>query len=169
MVWQEELALACAGARRVVLLGVGSELCGDDAAGMLLAENVSRRLGQGSGWQILAGSTAPENFTGPIRAFKPDVFIVADAADFGAEVGHARLIDPEAMEEAGFSTHMLPFRLTLDYLKQDLGCEVFILGIQAGAMEFATPASPQLRRAVEEIGEYLAQLLSEKIFTYKRD
>ena len=70
MSWQDELAGYMAGASKTVVLGAGSVLCGDDAAGMLVVELIQKAIGENTDCLLpLAGSTAPENFSGVIRDY----------------------------------------------------------------------------------------------------
>ena len=57
------------GASKIVVLGVGSELRGDDIAGILAAENLKGKTSDKL--QVLIGGTAPENLTGEIKKLKP--------------------------------------------------------------------------------------------------
>jgi hypothetical protein len=94
------------GATRVVLLGVGSDLRGDDAAGMMAAE----RLSHTPKLNVLLGGTAPENLTGEIKKLKPSHLLIVDAAEMKAEAGTIRLLTPEEIGGFSFSTHALPLK-----------------------------------------------------------
>ena len=64
---------AFAGEIRVCILGVGTELCHDDAAGLYLIERLAERLkvpvGEATGRLLLvSGGPAPENFSGMMLA-----------------------------------------------------------------------------------------------------
>ena len=57
------------GAAKIAVLGIGSLLRADDAAGMLVAEEVEKRCGKTKGKpevKVFFGETAPENLTGEI-------------------------------------------------------------------------------------------------------
>ena len=160
------LAEALAGAERVAVLGCGSVLAGDDAAGMEVAERLADHLRgldggtAGDNVRVYCGSTAPENFTGEIKRFRPEALLVIDAADMGAEPGEAALIPAETIGGASFSTHMLPLRVMLDYLREETGCRVALLGIQGLSMEFGNPMTRPVRKAVDEVTGVLRELLA---------
>ena len=68
------LGQAFAAAERIAVVGVGAELCRDDAAGLYLIDRLAMRtgfaVGKASGRLLLVGGgPAPENFTGLIKAF----------------------------------------------------------------------------------------------------
>lgn len=156
MEWRDQLEKRLVAASRLAVLGVGSELCGDDAAGMVLIERLRALLPDDGSVLLIAGSTAPENFTGVIRAYAPDLLLLVDAAQVGGAVGDIRCCAPEEIDGMGCSTHMLPLHVMLDYLAAETGCSVLVLGIQPGKMEFATDPSPQMLAAVERLAAAIA-------------
>lgn len=160
MTWQDQLRTELAEAKKVAVLGAGSILCGDDAAGMLLIERLQELLPADGSSLLMGGSTAPENFTGQIRTFQPDTLILVDAAFFDAAVGEIALLDRKNIKGIGFSTHMLPLHVMLDYIESEIGCHIIIVGIQPGETEFATEPSQAVKDAVAELAAFLAKALS---------
>ena len=150
------LADALQGAHTVALLGCGSVLRGDDAAGMAVAERLS---GFGGNVRVFCGSNAPENFTGEIKKFRPDTLLVIDAAHMGLPAGEAAIISPEDIEGVSFSTHILPLKVMLDYLRREIGCRVVLVGIQGINYEFQAGMSPEVGDAVDSIVAALGDLL----------
>jgi len=144
------------GAKRVAVLGCGSVLGGDDAAGMEVAERLSDLRGDARAY---CGSTAPENFTGEIKRFRPDVLLVVDAADMGWKPGEVALIPTEDIAGVSFSTHMLPLRIMLDYLRVETGCQVRLIGIQGAALGFGADMTQPVSAAVDAVSNALRELL----------
>ncbi|MCL2339940.1 MAG: hydrogenase 3 maturation endopeptidase HyCI [Actinomycetia bacterium] len=156
-IWQE-LAAAWATAAKVTILGCGSSLRGDDAAGTWIAEQL---LGQASPrLQVLLGDTAPENQSGVIKAFAPDLLLVIDSVDQGLLVGELTLVDLSAVTGASFSSHILPLPVLLDYLGREIGCRVLLLGMQIGTLDFLADLSPSVRQTAENVVNYLRRLAS---------
>ena len=145
-------------ARRVVLLGIGSELRSDDAAGI----HVARRVEALSlpGVTALAGGSAPENLTGEIRRLSPSLLIIVDAADMTLPAGSVRLLDPGEIGGMSFSTHTLPLTVLASYLQTETGCSLLILGIQPKSLEFDGAMSAEAAQAVEETVQAFARCLS---------
>jgi len=150
------LAQVLAGAQKTAILGCGSVLRGDDAAGYRIAERLSGLSGNA---RAFCGSSAPENFTGEIKRFRPDTLLVIDAADLGEPPGTAAFISPDDVTGATFSTHMLPLRVMLDYLRRETGCSIHLLGIQAASLETGTEMTPAVTAAVDGIVSALLELL----------
>ncbi|MCL2479599.1 MAG: hydrogenase 3 maturation endopeptidase HyCI [Treponema sp.] len=153
------LAGVLAGAGKVAVLGCGSLMRGDDAAGQLIAERLSGLDGNA---KAFCGSSAPENFTGEIKRFCPDELLIIDAAELGKKPGTAELILPENVTGATFSTHMLPLKVMLDYLHRETGCRVHLLGIQAASLEFADGLTPDVAAAADTVVAVLLEILGNR-------
>jgi hydrogenase 3 maturation protease len=136
------------------VLGVGSELRGDDAAGMLISDRLREhfrdRLGP-SVFRVFPGETAPENFTGELKKFQPSHLLIVDCADFGKAPGEAVLASPDEITGISFSTHRLPLFVLTDYLSKLFPCEIRILGIQPGTLELFHPITEPVQKTVDSL------------------
>jgi hydrogenase 3 maturation protease len=144
------------GAKKIALLAVGSDLRSDDAAGLLVAQSLEearrKRLRlHASRLRVFVGETAPENQTGAIRRFAPSHLVVIDSADAGKPAGTVFAIAPEEAGGISFSTHQLPLRLMIEYLRETITCAVSIIGIQPKSLTFGGPVSKEVDRAVERV------------------
>lgn len=150
-------------AERIAVLGVGSDLRGDDAAGVLLAQHLqqitrkpSRRHNK---IRIFIGASAPENLTGEIKAFEPDYILIVDSADMGKKPGAVDFIDPGKIGGVSFCTHTLPPKVMIDYLVNALGCEVGIIGIQPKNIGFGSSLSKEIGAAVKKISNTILEII----------
>lgn len=153
--WQSVAAAKIKEAKKTAILGVGSELKTDDAAGMLLIEALAAR-NLPEQVLLLPGSTAPENFTGVIRAFAPDLLILIDAAQMEAAAGAIAVIDAADLDGLSFSTHMLPLSVMLRYLQQQGLPDLLLLGIQPESTEFGFCLTPPVAVAVAGMTDFFA-------------
>src|SRR5208283_4910527 len=90
----------------VVVLGVGSEMRADDAAGLKVAAAVAQ-----AGWtgvHALEAGPAPENCTAEIRRLHPSRLIIVDCANMGEQPGTLRIFKPSEIAAVSFGTHGLP-------------------------------------------------------------
>jgi hydrogenase 3 maturation protease len=153
------------GAEGIALLAVGSHLRGDDAAGLLVAEELRKTWKGRRGSPRLAvfvGHTAPENLTGRIRKFNPTHVIVVDAADRGCRPGHVEVVDTDAAEAgASFSTHALPLGVLTGYLRDSIGCQVVVIGIQPATLEFGRAPSEPVVSAARAVSRTLAAVVRQ--------
>jgi hydrogenase 3 maturation protease len=143
--------------RRVVIVGVGSEFRGDDAAGVLVARNLKKSV-KSPNVLIIEAGVAPENFTSEIRKFKPSHVILIDAADFKAKPGTVRLFkDLSAAIGQSISTHKLSLSILSDYLRDQTSAKVLLIGIQPAGAEMGGKMRKEVKDAVDEVTEALAK------------
>ena len=145
-------------ATKVVVLGIGNELRGDDAAGVLVARALLRTGGK---LTSIEGGSAPENFTGVIVKAKPSHVVLVDAARMELEPGAIRIVAPQSIDGASFSTHTLPAGVLISYLTQSIGCEVITIGIQPRQTEFGTAVAPEVLRAVSQLAGALISAVGD--------
>jgi len=152
---------------RIALLGVGSELRGDDAAGLLVAEclrkSPPKKIKQKK-LKVFFGSTAPENLTGEIKKFKPACLVIVDSADMNRRPGTVKLINPDQISGISFCTHQLPLKIMTDYLAKSIGCEILIIGIQPGKIDFGAPLSREVEKSAKDISDTIKEILSKEFF-----
>ena len=149
-----ELSSFLKGADRVAIVGVGSGMRGDDAAGIEVVRGLRHKL-RSSRVLLVEGGVAPENFTLPIRRFKPSHVIFIDATDFGAEPGEVILAEPEAITGQSISTHTLPLSMLAGYLREQTGAKIILLGIQPARAQMGVEMSKPIKEAVEKVNEAL--------------
>lgn len=140
-------------ATKVVVLGIGNELRGDDAAGVLVARALLKKRRT---LVVIEGGSAPENFTGVIIKAKPSHVVLVDAAHMELEPGAIRIVAPQSIDGASFSTHTLPAGVIISYLKRSIECEVITIGIQPKQTEFGTTVAPEVTMAVARVAKALA-------------
>ncbi|MFP3950915.1 MAG: hydrogenase maturation protease [Candidatus Bathyarchaeia archaeon] len=100
------------GERRVVVVGIGSEIRGDEAAGQLIVEDLKTR--KPAGTLLIDAGTRPENFTGDIRKFTPTHILMVEAARFDGAPGEGRLIPHKSLEmRISLITPQLPSSKTI--------------------------------------------------------
>lgn len=136
--------------QKTAILGVGSVLRSDDGVGMYIIEQLEQRL-KNDQMILLAGSTAPENFTGVIKEFAPDLLLVIDAAQLGLPVGQIRIIDSDEIEGMTFSTHMLPLSIMFKYLQMEIDCEILCIGIQPQNTDQGFGFCKEVQRAADHL------------------
>ena len=153
------------GADRIAVLAVGSELRGDDAAGLLVAEELTvtfKPRPGGPSLQVFLAHTAPENLTGEIKQFRPTHLIILDAADMGQKPGDVGIIEETAFTgNASFSTHSLSLRVMTDYLRRFLSLEIIIVGLQPATREFGQAPSDAVRNAAKRVAKVIAAVVNQ--------
>jgi hydrogenase 3 maturation protease len=162
--WKELLSRALKKSRRPAMVGIGQELRGDDAAGVVVVRTLQGSVGfpspasaaqEGSLLLFEAGSL-PEAAAGPLRRFGPDWVIFFDAADMGEAPGTICWIEPDQIDGVYGSTHAFPMGGFCHYLISELGCRVAIVGIQPKHLDFDSPVSDEVLRSISEIAALIS-------------
>jgi hydrogenase 3 maturation protease len=146
------------GASRVAVVGIGSEMRGDDAAGIEVVRGL-REVLESPNVLLVEGGTVPENFTSRIKLFKPSHIIFVDAADFGGEPGEVVLADPSAITGQLISTHTIPLSVISKYLREETRAKVALLGIQPARANMDEKMSKTVRNSIEWVKETLLEKL----------
>jgi hydrogenase 3 maturation protease len=142
----------------LAIVGVGHELRGDDAAGIAIVQALQSSVNAQS--LIINAGTVPENVTGALRGFAPDLVLIIDAVQMNEMPGTIRLLDIRDTENCSVTTHTLSFHMFAFYLETELNCMVKLLGIQAGqdllGAEFSRPVYQSIctiRRVLHNLSE----------------
>lgn len=144
--------------RRVAVMGIGNELRGDDAAGVLAARALHGL--QHDRFLVVEAATAPENHTGLLRRFQPDLVLLIDAAQLGEQPGCVRWLAAADTEGLSASTHTTPPSMLARFLTETLGCEVALVGIQPYDTSFDAPVSPAVTAAVDAVVASMRQMFA---------
>lgn len=159
-------------------MGVGNELKGDDAAGVIAARllregleksvDLTGRIVDATHSYYRAGrllvidaGAAPENFTGVLRSYTPAHVVIVDAAWLDSKPGAIQVVDPEQVNGFGASTHLQPLSILAQYLRNELACEVSILGIQAQSSSLGAGLSPDVLSSCHELATFVCQWVIE--------
>ena len=146
---------------RVAVVGVGNELNGDDMAGLILARELARRVEGRDHLLVIDAGPAPENTTGLLRRFGPDLVVMVDAAQMGDPPGAVRWLAWQDTAGISASTHTLPLHMFGTYLTAELGCDLALIGIQPAQNAVDGPLSEVVGGAVRVLAGELAQALTD--------
>jgi len=141
---------------KICILGVGSEFKADDAAGVILAQQLQLKCEEKkcrftSSVLCIDGSTAPENFTGDIKKFGTTHLVIIDAAEMGEKPGTIKLVPNDKVGGISFSTHVLPIVVMINYLKKSIDFESIIIGIEPKNLEFGREMSEEVKAGVNKL------------------
>ncbi len=142
--------------KRIAVLGVGNEDKGDDGAGVEFVKILRAKIKSPDLLLTEAGKT-PENFTGEIKRFKPDLTLLVDAADFGGRPGEVILASPDMIKGASFSTHSLPLSVLAEYIQRETGSTVLLLGIQPKQIELGAELSAEVKSTIRRLTDRISE------------
>ncbi|AIU69955.1 hydrogenase maturation protease [Thermococcus eurythermalis] len=148
-------------AKRVVICGIGNDIRGDDAFGVLVAERLKELLDNPNVLVLNCGEV-PENCTGKIARFNPDLVVFVDAVDFGGEVGEYVIADPKGTLGEAVSTHGLPLKFVTQFMKTMVKAEFVLIGCQPGSTGLFQEPSELIKKRAERLAELLAGILGKE-------
>ncbi len=138
---------------KVVILGVGNPLKGDDGAGSILAA----RLKGKSSFSVFDAGVSPENYLDKIIKESPEAVIIVDAVDFQGKAGEIRLFPEVEIKTVNlFATHNLSLKLIVDYLKNNLDSDIYLVGIQPKTISMNMVLSEPVKLAMLELERVFA-------------
>jgi len=120
--------------QKVVILGIGNDMKGDDAVGTVLAQKLSKMFPENDNITVFDGKTVPENFTGAIRRKHPSHIILVDAV-------------------------AMPLSFFIKYLKSTCPAELIIVGIQPKNISLVNEMSVEVENSVEILLKLFTNLL----------
>ncbi len=160
--------------RLTAVLGVGSELRGDDAAGILVARRLAKspaarqvagagaRAGGSPRLVALEGHTAPESLAGKIIKLRPSHLLIVDAAEIGRAPGEWAMLSGDELDATITTTHLIPLSVLARHIEDEAGCAVGFLGVQPADCGVAVGASKAVLAAVDDVVRNIVQALGKK-------
>ncbi|WP_297501308.1 hydrogenase 3 maturation endopeptidase HyCI [Thermococcus sp.] len=146
------------GKKRIVICGIGNDIRGDDTFGVLVAERLKELLDNPDVLVINCGEV-PENYTGEINEFSPDLVVFVDAVDFKGEVGEYIIADPEGTIGEAISTHGLPLKFVTQFMKTLIKADFILIGCQPASTGLFEEPSELIRERAERLAQLLAGIL----------
>jgi hydrogenase 3 maturation protease len=165
--WKQVVAAELEGTARVAVCGIGNELRGNDAAGVLCLRKLKNHpakkvaAGPGGGRQVvfIECGESPENQTGRIRKFQPDLVLLLDAARGGRPPGDIFIVDPHRIADDEVSTHRISLGILVRFIEESIGARVLFLGLEPGETGIGTPVSEAVKASVSALSDYLSLIL----------
>lgn len=144
---RESLREWLSGAVKLMVLGVGNELRGDDAAGVLVARVLKRFNSER--FEAVECGVSIEDCIDYAFEKKPSHLLVVDAFPDGKRL---MLLDPpDLVSRTPVSTHAIPLPLLLEALGKPVETSVKVLGVGVENFELGTTISDECLKIVDEI------------------
>lgn len=140
---------------KIVIVGIGNILKGDDGFGPLL---VQRLQGKTRAVCLDAG-TAPESYAGKVIKEKPDTILLIDAVHLEQPPGTCDILEKTEILRGGLTTHDLSPRLLIDFLEGQTGAQIFLLGVQPQGVDYGQEMSAGVAASLDNIEVLLKEVL----------
>jgi len=130
---------------KVVILGIGNPLKGDDAVGTELVDRIKNL----SNFDCIKCEIHPENYTQEIISKKPDTLIIIDAVSINGNPGDVVLLEPKQLKDECFDSHRIPVSILIKYLKNYIKDNIYILGIQPKIISYGNYLSKEVSESID--------------------
>ncbi|MCE5214841.1 MAG: hydrogenase maturation peptidase HycI [Methanobacterium sp.] len=144
---------------KLVILGIGNPMRGDDFLGSLLARRLDELFSEKDELMVIDGGTVPENFTGLIKKENPSQIIIIDAARMGKTPGHIKIIKKDKIAQYNLSTHAMPLSFLIKYLEHSINADILLIGIQPKETELVETISDDVKMSIEYLIKLFQRLL----------
>ncbi|MCD6144132.1 hydrogenase maturation peptidase HycI [Thermococcus sp.] len=145
-------------AKKVLICGIGNDTRGDDAFGVYVVEKLKEMISNQKVVFLNCGEM-PESYTGKIIRENPSHVVFIDAVHFEGKPGEIVLADPEGTLGEAFSTHKMPLKLLVRYLKQYTRAKFILIGAQPKQTGLFVEMSEELRESAERLIKILEKIL----------
>ncbi|HKJ91647.1 MAG TPA: hydrogenase maturation protease [Longimicrobiales bacterium] len=143
---------------RVTVVGVGNPMRGDDGAGCRIARALHHACASSpaprtpdAALTIIDAEEVPESFLGPVVASRPDVVLLVDAVDLGAEPGASALLEAGDLTDGALFTHRTPLAPLAAYIHNLTGAHILLLAIQPACLDWGAPLSAPVAATVDDL------------------
>jgi len=133
-----------------LIICIGNDLKGDDAAGPLLYEALRGRIKT----PLFNAAAVPENYIQTVIRRAPRTLILVDAADFNAPPGAVAILDPADLRNSTPSTHVGSPAMFINVIRGRIPVEVLFIGIQPKSTGFAEPPCSEVVAAVGSLADF---------------
>ncbi len=143
---------------KIMILGVGKEMRGDDALGPILARRIDGRVAA----TVLDVQDVPENYAVKTSDAGAEVALILDAAQMHLPVGSARLLVAADLPPVPGVSHRPSLEMFAAFVRLDGGVETFVLGIQPdmARVGMGDEMSDEVNRALDAVEQVLVEVLA---------
>lgn len=140
---------------KIVIIGIGQTLRGDDGFGPALIERLKGRVKA----VCLDAGTSPESYSGKIAKEAPDTILLVDAVHLGLKAGACEILEKSDILESGFTTHDISPRMFIAYLKRQTKAAIYMLGVQPQNLTLGERISDAVKKTLDHVEQDLKEII----------
>jgi len=144
---------------KIVILGIGNEIKGDDAIGPNTAWKLGELFKKNDDVFVFDGGTVPENYTGLIRKENPTHIILVDAVEIKKEPGYIKVVQKEDISNYNLSTHAMPVSFLIMFMEATIDADIILIGIQPKKMDPGDGISKEVEKSIGIVVNTLFKLI----------
>ncbi|UCF63876.1 MAG: hydrogenase maturation protease [bacterium] len=139
--------------RKPIIIGMGNELRGDDAAGILLV----RKLQQSGYPSTLIVFDTPENYLQKIASMEGEARLWIDIINWDSTPGDYKIFLPDEIQHFAVSTHNYSPTVLIKYLTPQRAIPDYFLGIQPLNLSLGSKLSEPVQKTIEKLALKIIQ------------
>ncbi len=143
---------------KTVLFGIGNTLRCDDGFGPILIEKLIGKVNA----SCINGGSAPENYFGKIIQEDPDTLLIFDAVHLDSKPGAYKILPPDKLQSTGFTTHNIPLKILIEYVKSKIVADIYVVGIQPLSVSFGTTLSEPVVTSINKIENLIIEAINKE-------
>ncbi len=143
---------------KVVIVGIGNILRGDDGFGPALVE----KLKENEKLICIDAGSTPESYTRNIISANPDVILLADAVHLNHKVGEYEILGKNDIVKSGLTTHDISPRMFIEYLESQIRAEIYMVGIQPQNLSLGEDLSEPVKKSLDEIKNLIMEVTNAR-------
>ncbi len=161
--WQGRLQAEIKGAGKLVIIGTGNALKGDDAIGLLVAGLLDSNLNryQKKKVKVLRAHETIELYLKTIKRIKPSHLIIVEAMNTGKPPGTIRVDKINVSHKPG-SQMVEEVNDFLEKLATVSSAKVYLVSIQPENLEFGHPITQSNRLSAKKLVESISEIFPRK-------
>ncbi|MEN4007137.1 MAG: hydrogenase maturation peptidase HycI [Methanobacteriaceae archaeon] len=160
MVLEQQLKKFLKNHGKVVIMGIGNEIKGDDAIGPNTAWKLDELFKKNDEVLVLDGGTVPENYTNLIRKENPTHIILVDAVEMKNEPGYIRIVKKEEIADYNLSTHAMPVSFLIKFMETTIDADIILIGIQPEKIDLGEGISKEVEKSIGIVVNTLFELIN---------
>jgi len=141
---------------KVVLVGIGNELRGDDGFGPYVVEALKGKVSA----TLINCGIALENYYKPIVKDDPDAIILLDIVAFEGPYGEIGVFEKADIKKVGFSTHNVSPKVFMEMLERSVKADILMVGVKPKQTTFGEELSEDVKEAADMLVGFFEKLLS---------
>lgn len=161
----EVLRSRLANAKKVLVVGLGNEFRGDDGLGIYVARKLRKLLRGLNNVKVVIADSGLENVTHVILRYRPTHIVIIDAAYVeGGEPGTIYLFNVDELSDIrSLSTHYIPPKLVIDYIRSYINVDVVVIGVQIKEVGLGSRLSDEVLEASNDLIHALKSSIAEVV------
>ena len=140
---------------KIVILGIGNEIRGDDGFGPYLANALKGKVSA----VVFNCGTVLENYYNPVVKENPDVIILVDIVGFEGPYGEIGVFEKDDILKVGFSTHNISPKVFIELLERSVKADIMMIGVKPKTTAFGEDLTDEVKEAADILKDFFIRLI----------